>query len=212
MDIDGASILARGITALGPAGPVFENVDASIPSGSLAVVTGPAGSGRTTLLLALSGRYPVVAGYLEVSDYRLPRRARAVRRLVRPARLSPGFELDESLRVRDLAAERRMVARLTREAIEDALEFVEIDPDPSTPVRDLHPTDRILLAIGLTYAEWPTGMVIDDVEAGLPFDDRERVWDTLRALTDTGMTVVASSTDPIADAEEIPLPAHEDMR
>ena len=50
MDVDGVSIVARGITATGPEGIVFENVDARVYPGELAVIVGEGGTGRTSLL------------------------------------------------------------------------------------------------------------------------------------------------------------------
>lgn len=209
MNIDGVSILARGITAVGRAGAVFDNVDLTVDSGSLTVITGAAGSGRTSLLLAIAGRFRLAAGFLEVSGYPLPKDAPVVRDLVLPARLRPGFELEGALRVRDAAMERRAVAGLPARLIDDALNFLSLEPDPYALVSDLPPVEQLLLAIGLTAAEAPEGMLVDDVEEGLPPEDRIRVWNALRALTTTGMTVVASCTDPLPDATVIRLPAKE---
>ncbi|TVT23945.1 ABC transporter ATP-binding protein, partial [Amycolatopsis rhizosphaerae] len=57
----GAAVTARGLGVRGPRGPVFENVDLEVPAGGFLVVHGPGGSGRTSLLLALSGRLRLTA-------------------------------------------------------------------------------------------------------------------------------------------------------
>src|SRR6266487_2468298 len=65
-------IVASGITARGPEGPIFQGVDLEAEPGSLVAVTGPGGCGRTALLLALAGRFRLVAGQLVVGGHQLP--------------------------------------------------------------------------------------------------------------------------------------------
>ncbi|CAL99778.1 ABC transporter family protein [Saccharopolyspora erythraea NRRL 2338] len=207
MDIDGADFFARGITALGPEGIVFENVDLRFRPGDLGVVTGPGGSGRTALLYALAGRLRTVAGYLEVSGYVLPARARAVRKLVLPARLRPGFELEDKYRVREAVTEQRLIFGVSELDVEKSLAAVGLDPDPWALVCELHPAERLLLSIALAVAADPAAIVVDDVDVGLPRGSRARVWSALRAVAQTGMTVVAGSTDaPPGDAVVVHLP------
>lgn len=208
MDVDGVSVLARGITARGPEGTVFENVDLRVSPGSLAVVCGPGGTGRTSLLLALSGRLRLVAGHLEVSGHVLPAQARAVRRLVLPARLRPGYELEERHRVREAVAERRLISGVPISSIADAFDLLGIDPNASSLVGELPADERLLLAVALTAASAPAGIVVDDVDVGLGATGRSRAWAALRGLAGTGMTVLTSATDPpFGDVEVIPLPA-----
>ncbi len=196
MKVDGVSIMARGITATGPLGPVFENVDADIRPGDLATVTGPSGTGRTSLLLALSGRLRFSAGYLEVSGHRLPKEGKDVRRMVVPARLRPGFELEPRFLVREAVRERRITTGIHVEDVEDAFALVGIDPEPDAMVGELHPGEQCLLAVALAAASGPAGMLVDDVDLGLPQAARTRVWAALEAVTRVGTTVLAVSPDP----------------
>ncbi|GAA0510678.1 hypothetical protein GCM10011581_00680 [Saccharopolyspora subtropica] len=209
MDVDGVNILARGIAACGPEGVVFANLDLRVEPGELAVIAGPGGSGRTSLLLALSGRLRLVAGHLEVSGHVLPAQAAAVRQLIRPARLRPGCELEDRHRVREAITERRLISGASHEAVAGALALVGIDPDRAALVGDLHPADQLLLAVALTAAGTPSGILVDDVDAGLPLAARSRVWAALREVTRTGTTVLATATDPPSgDAAVIRLPAN----
>lgn len=213
MDVDGVAILARGIAASGPEGIVFANLDLRVEPGALAVVTGPSGTGRTSLLLALSGRLPLITGHLDVSGHVLPAQAKAVRQLIRPARLRPGYELEDKHRVREAIVERRLISGVTERSIDAALDKVRIAPDRTALVDELHPAERLLLAVALTIAAEPAGILVDDVDAGLPMTARAQVWAGLREVTRTGMTVLASATDPpTGDVEVIPLPAREPDR
>ncbi|MGP4019518.1 ATP-binding cassette domain-containing protein [Saccharopolyspora sp. 5N708] len=207
MDVDGVSILARGIAAEGPEGTVFANLDLRVEPGTLTVVAGPGGTGRTSLLLALSGRLPLITGHLDVSGHVLPAQAKAVRQLIRPARLRPGCELEDKHRVREAITERRLISGVADAAIADAFTLVRIAPDRAALVGDLHPAERLLLAVALTIASVPAGILVDDVDVGLPVPSRARVWAALHEVARTGMTVLASATDPPSgDVEVIRLP------
>ncbi|MGW3468019.1 ATP-binding cassette domain-containing protein [Saccharopolyspora sp. NPDC000995] len=213
MYVDGVAILARGIAARGPEGIVFANLDLRVEPGALAVVAGPSGTGRTSLLLALSGRLPLITGYLDVSGHVLPAQAKAVRQLLRPARLRPGYELEDKHRVREAIVERRLISGVSERSIDAALDKVRIAPDRTALIDELHPAERLLLAVALTVAAEPAGILVDDVDAGLPMSARAQVWAGLREVARTGMTVLASATDPPSgDVEVIPLPAREPDR
>ena len=219
MNVDGAHIVARGISGRGPEGPVFENVHARVEPGSLAIIAGPSGSGRTSLLLALSGRLRLITGQLEVSGFVVPGDARAVRQLIAPARVRPGVELEELQLVREAVAERRMLNRVSTYEVDAALALVGLDPDPDALVCELHPGGQLLLTVALAIADRPPGIIVDDVAAGLPQPARDRVWSALREVARSRITVLASATEPPFqrdsviwlpysegdDTEEIPL-------
>ncbi|MGI8309631.1 ATP-binding cassette domain-containing protein [Saccharopolyspora hattusasensis] len=213
MDVDGVAILARGIAARGPEGIIFADLDLRVEPGALAVVAGPSGTGRTSLLLALSGRLPLITGHLDVSGHVLPAQAKAVRQLIRPARLRPGYELEAKHRVREAIVERRLISGVSERSIDAALDKVRIAPDRTALINELHPAERLLLAVALTVAAEPAGILVDDVDAGLPMSGRAQVWAGLREVARTGMTVLASATDPPSgDVDVIPLPAREPDR
>ncbi|CAM5381015.1 hypothetical protein SRIMM317S_02567 [Streptomyces rimosus subsp. rimosus] len=59
----GAAVNARGIGVKGPRGWAFRDVHITAGPGSLIAVEGPSGSGRTCLLLALTGRMTLAEGH-----------------------------------------------------------------------------------------------------------------------------------------------------
>ncbi|ASU77242.1 hypothetical protein CDG81_01720 [Actinopolyspora erythraea] len=196
MSSEGVAITARGISVRGPLGPVFSNVDADIRPGELATVTGPSGTGRTSLLLTLSGRLRPITGTIEVDGHPLPKDAKRARSLIAPARLRPGFELEGRWRVKEAVRERRVTTKVTNDEISDAFDLVGIDPEPEAVIDSLHPGEQLLLAVALGMAELPAGLLVDDVELGLPAAARTRVWAALEAVVRTGTTVLVSNTDP----------------
>lgn len=196
MYVHGVSILGQGVAAEGPEGLVFSDLDLRVEPGSLTAVTGPGGSGRTAALLVLAGRMRTIAGWLEVDGLRLPRKARKVRKLVQPARIRPGCELEEWHTVRETIRERRLIGDANDKTIASAFALVGLDLDPHDLVGELPDDEQLLLAVALAVANAPGAIVVDDVERGLPAEQRARVWAVLRDLTRIGMTVLAASTDP----------------
>ena len=87
-------------------GAVYEHVTVAVPAGRLLVVRGPAGSGRTSLLLTLAGRMVPDAGRLEVFGHLLPRHAMTVRHLVAVGEITGINGLDDALTVEQHIAER----------------------------------------------------------------------------------------------------------
>ena len=211
---EGVGISGRGLTARGPAGSVFENIDLLVYPGELAVVTGASGTGRTCMLLALSGRLRLIAGQLKVAGLPLPRRAGTARKLLVPARLRPGVELEPQHRVKQVVREREMISGVRRDSLAGGFELVGIDPRPSVLVGEMHPVEQLLLAVALAAATGPAGIVVDDVDHGLPQQHAARAWSALRAVARTGTTVLASALDPPDECDaviELPHPREPEL-
>ncbi|MEV7180043.1 ATP-binding cassette domain-containing protein [Kitasatospora sp. NPDC093679] len=214
MEIQGLPVTAHGLAVHGPRGPVFEDVDLEVPSGGLLVVHGPGGSGRTSLLLALAGRMRITAGTVQVGQYRLPGRRRdtaAVRTAVAVARAEPAVALEGRLTVAEHIAERTWLhPGTTRTLVAEALAVTAIAPDPAALTEDLHPADRVLLAVALTLAQKPAVLVVDDATHGCPPADHHRIWHALQQVCGTGCTVLAADTapPPLGPHHTLSLPRH----
>lgn len=82
-------------------GFVVEGISGDIPGGSFAVLTGSAGTGHSALLLAMTGRFKIASGRIEVGGHSLPEDQRWVRRhtAIQLSEADGGF--DGGLRVRE---------------------------------------------------------------------------------------------------------------
>src|SRR5689334_4445301 len=95
-------VSAHGLGLRTRRGWVFRDVTLDVAPGELRALTGPAGSGRTSLLLALAGRF-------KITDGRLERHGRAALAYV------PGVtDPDPNLTVGEHVAERRLLLGLRR--------------------------------------------------------------------------------------------------
>ncbi|MFI1263103.1 MULTISPECIES: ATP-binding cassette domain-containing protein [Streptomyces] len=197
MTAAGVGVVARGASVRGPRGPVFEGVDLDVPAGGLLAAHGPAGSGRTSLLLALAGRMRLSGGAIQVGEYVLPAHGRRVRRLVAVARAAPAVDLEGRLRVREVMAERCLTSPgVTQRRIREAFDALGLAPHGEDLVEDLGPADTLLLATALALAEQPGALVIDDVDDGLPPDAHAPVWAALHRVREHGPTVLAGCLSP----------------
>ncbi|MFI0787484.1 ATP-binding cassette domain-containing protein [Streptomyces lydicus] len=171
---------------------MFEGVDLDVPAGGLLAAHGPAGSGRTSLLLALAGRMRLSGGAVRVGGHVLPAEGRRVRAAVAVARAAPAVALEGRLRVREVMAERRLTAPgVTERRLREACEVVGTAPRGTDLVEDLDPVEALLLAAALALAERPGALVVDDVDEGLPPDAHDSVWQALDRVRNSGPTVLA---------------------
>lgn len=171
-------------------GWVYRDVDLALPPGTPAAVVGPAGSGRTMLLLTLAGRARPSAGALRVDGAA----ARAdIRRSVAVARATGAVELDPDLTVGD---SRREAGLLFYGAELDwAEDLVGLSLDSATLVGDLAPDDHALFSLALATATKPAAVVLDDVDVRATPDQQRRIWAAVRTVADAGVTAIASAVD-----------------
>ncbi|WP_432148152.1 ATP-binding cassette domain-containing protein [Streptomyces sp. bgisy029] len=231
----GAAVSAEDFGLEGPRGWAFRGVGFSAPPGSLVAVEGPSGSGRTCLLLALTGRMRTTEGSARVGGLELPRKAAPVRRIAAlgpvpgVSELDPAFTVAEHLRERALLqgrygsslrtllrprAERRATARAR---IDTALEAAGFDPATlpkaeRTSVRDLERIEALRLSVALALIGTPRLLALDDADLKLSPAERADAWALLRSVAESGTTVLAVCSEAPQDAQVVRTePAAEDI-
>jgi len=183
-------IEATGLGLRTRQGWVFRDVDLTVSEGSVAAIAGPAGSGRTMLLLTLAGRAKPSTGELRVADAV----SRAdIRRRVSVARATGAVELDPDLTVGDSRREAGLLFYGTD--LDWAEKLAGLDLDGATLIGDLAPDDAALFAVALAAAVHPTAVVLDDVDLHTTPDQQRRIWSGATAFAEAGITVVASTID-----------------
>lgn len=190
------AVTAEGLGLRGTHGWVYRGIDLTADPGDLVAVVGPAGSGRTALLLALAGRMEFTTGTALLGRYRLPEQHRQIRRQVSLA-LVPGVnDLDPALTVGEHVRERLLLAgRLPRQAaVTTALRDTDLTPD--TLVRHLDPADRQLLGLALARLDQPGLIVLDDIDADLSAADQRALWIRLRRATPVTTIVACHDATP----------------
>ncbi|MET8326065.1 ATP-binding cassette domain-containing protein [Streptomyces sp. NPDC005181] len=210
----GAAVTAEDFGLKGPRGWAFRGVRLDAPPGALVAIEGPSGSGRTCLLLALTGRMRSSEGRAEVGGLRLPRQMAAARRIsaLGPvpgvSELDPAFTVAEHLRerallqrrfdgsLRALLRPRAERAATARSRIDAALDAAGLDPATlpkaeRTSVRDLERLEALRLSVALALIGQPRLLAVDDTDLKLSDAERAKAWKLLRSVADSGTTVLA---------------------
>lgn len=180
-------IVADGLGLRTRRGWVYRDVDLAVPDDSVTALVGPAGSGRSMLLLTIAGRARSSEGHLTVAGSTDRRR---IRRAVAVARVTAAAELEPELRVADHVREATLLNRTLD--FPWARKRVGLDVDSGTLVADLATDDAVLLAVAIALAGRPAAIVVDDVDIAATPDQQTRIW---RALGGIGVAVVASTVD-----------------
>ncbi|MFE2549981.1 ATP-binding cassette domain-containing protein [Streptomyces sp. NPDC059355] len=210
----GAAVKAEDFGLKGPRGWVFRGVRLDAEPGSLIAVEGPSGSGRTCLLLALTGRMKATEGHAEIADHRLPRHMTAVRRVAALGPVTGVNELDQSLTVAEQLregallqrryegpvrallrprGERRAGARARIDAALAAagLDLATLPKGPRTSVRDLERLEAVRLSVAIALLGEPRLLALDDLDLKLSDAERAEAWTLLRSIAAAGTTVLA---------------------
>jgi ABC-type multidrug transport system ATPase subunit len=226
----GLEVTARGLGLRGPRGWAFRGVTVEAGPGSLIAVEGPSGSGRTCLLLALTGRMRPTEGVATVGGFKLPRHRSALRRVSALANVSGVTDLEPALTVGEHLRERALLQRrfgdslrgllrprderraAARRLVDTALAAAGLDlgslpKGPRTAVRDLERLEELRLSVALALVGRPRLLAVDDVDLKLSPAERDRVWELLRSLTEAGTTVVAVCSEAPEGAVVVPTGA-----
>ncbi|MFC8373846.1 ATP-binding cassette domain-containing protein [Streptomyces sp. NPDC057239] len=197
----GLAVTARGFGLKGPRGWAFRGVSADAGPGSLIALEGPSGSGRTCLLLALTGRMRPTEGLASVGGLELPRRMSAVRRRSALAHVAGVTDLDPALTVGEhlreqVLLQRRFGGPRPRPRVDDALTTAGLDltslPKAArTAVRDLERVEALRLSLALALLGRPRLLGVDDTDLKLSSAERDAVWALLRSIAGAGTTVLA---------------------
>lgn len=201
----GATVRAAELGLRTRRGWLFRDVSADVGPGELVAVTGPAGSGRTSLLLAVAGRFAFDHGTLAVAGHALPGAAAAVQRLAALGYVAGAHGPEPALTAAEHVTERLALLGLPRRdgrtrgrAYARALLAASAyDGDPDALGRDLGPYHRQALCLALARLARPRLVVVDDVDVGLDTAERAALWDVLRSVADDGVTVLASCREAL---------------
>ncbi|GGO58326.1 ATP-binding cassette domain-containing protein [Streptomyces lasiicapitis] len=210
----GAAVSAAGFGLKGPRGWAFRGVGITAEPGALVALEGPSGSGRTCLLLALTGRMRATEGTASVGRFRLPKQLAAVRGISALGPVPGVTDLDPALTVAEHLRERALLERrfegalraLLRPRSERAAESrlrvdtavraagldIEALPKGSrTSVRDLDRLEALRLSVALALIGRPRLLGVDDTDLKLSDAERDEAWALLRSVAERGTTVVA---------------------
>ncbi|MFI5546811.1 ATP-binding cassette domain-containing protein [Streptomyces sp. NPDC051815] len=219
----GAAVKAEDFGIKGPRGWVVRGIGLDARPGSLIAIEGPSGTGRTCLLLALTGRMKPTEGHAEIGPHRLPKKMAAVRRIAALGHVPGVNDLDQALTVAEQLregallqrrydapvralfrprAERRAAAEARIQAALAAagLDLATLPKGERTSVRDLERLEAVRLSVAIALLGSPRLLALDDLDLKLSDTERTEAWALLRSIAAAGTTVLAVCSEAPADA------------
>lgn len=199
------AVQAHALQLDGKRGRIFGPVDLELAPGSITLVTGRAGSGKTSLLLTLVARMkPNRGSDLTVLGRKLPAGRRSVQLRSAAVGVHGLDDLDEEVTVGATLREReawlapwyRLVRTPDDARVAEVCAPVFGDlpaPTAKTLIHQLHEADNLLFRLTLAMLSKPELIVVDDIDSLHDTDGRRRVWECLHGIADTGVTVVVAA-------------------
>jgi energy-coupling factor transport system ATP-binding protein len=188
---------------------VLSGVNIEIADGEFVGITGPAGSGKTTLVQLISGLITPTGGSVRIDGDDINAKKydrRALRRRLGIVMQQPEKQLFESTVERDVAFALRsqgVSAQDTAPAVKEALELLGFDYDT---VRERSPLsfstgEMRKIAIAGVLAAKPGILIFDETDSGLAGKVRRDFYALLEKLNRDGATVLLVSHNADALAE-----------
>ncbi|MEU6858187.1 ATP-binding cassette domain-containing protein [Glycomyces sp. NPDC046736] len=198
----GPFLTAHGLTAAGRQGPIFTDVTLAAGLGQVVALCGDGGDGRSSLLLALAGRFAYDTGTLTVDGQTKPGQ---IRRRFTVAQAGPPVRFDPYHTVAACIKETTTVSAgaATRANIHAWLDRLAVDVDSGDTYGFLPRIEQIRFAIACAAACRTPGIVVDDTDTGLDHCGSERVFEALRTVADAGQLVIAACTRSSPPADHV---------
>ncbi|MEV7632399.1 sugar ABC transporter ATP-binding protein [Microbacterium sp. NPDC089318] len=187
-----------GITVDFPGMRALDGVDFRLFPGEVHALMGENGAGKSTLIGVLTGTRRPVAGMLVVGgDVRefsgvAASRAAGIATVFQEAQLSPNLSVAENVM---LGRERRgrlgIDWRRTRADAGQALARLGLDElDPRTPLSQLTPAQKQLVALARSVVDEPRVLVLDEPTSSLDQAEVATLMRVIRGLRDSGAAIL----------------------
>ncbi len=191
----------KGSAATSPK-QALKGIDLNVPKGGIFGLLGPNGAGKSTFINILGGTVVKTGGTVTVWGTDLdkdPRQARANIGIV-PQELN----IDVYFTPRELL---HFTAGLygvpaSERDVDTILETVGLTEQANAYARTLSGGMRRRLLVGKAMVHQPPVLVLDEPTAGVDVALRQRLWDTIRALNESGVTIVLT-THYLEEAETL---------
>ena len=204
----GLAIRARGVskTYAGPRGrapkTALSEVDLDIPAGTVFGLLGPNGAGKSSFINIMAGTVIKSAGTVEVWGTDIDANARQARANI--GIVPQELNIDAYFTPRETL---EMQAGLfgvppSERRTDEILETVGLTEQAHSYARRLSGGMRRRLLVAKAMVHNPPILVLDEPTAGVDVALRQRLWDNIRALNESGVTIVLT-THYLEEAEAL---------
>ena len=182
--------------------PAIENIDLSIPTGTLYGLVGPDGAGKPTTLRILATVMEPTSGQARVGGFDVVRQAEKARPLI--GYMPQAFSLYPDLTVMEnliFFADINGVSKARRKSrIEELLDFTRLGEFTKRRSEHLSGGMRKKLALACALIHEPRVLLLDEPTTGVDPVSRRELWHSLSQVIVNGVTVLVST--PYMDEAE----------
>ncbi len=210
----GLAVTTRGLVhiyrAEGHDVAALSGVDLHVGAGELVGLLGPSGAGKSTLLTLCGGLMRPSAGRLRVGDHDLGSLSEPELDTYRAAEVGIVLQGAERNLLPFVPARHNveLAQRAARAAgrpvpgVAEVLDLLGILPDAHTPLAQLSPGRRQLVALAAAVAAYPGLLLADEPTSQLDHAARDRVLQAIRQVNEqVGTTVLLVTHDPEVSAQ-----------
>ncbi len=180
----------------------LENINLTIPQGSIFGLLGPNGAGKSTLINILAGLVLKTSGSVKIWDTDIDENARQTRANIgivpQELNFDPFFSPKKLL---DLQAGLYGVPKAERRS-DELLRMVGLSDKADAYTRSLSGGMRRRLMVAKAMVHSPPILVLDEPTAGVDVELRNQLWDNVRALNAQGVTILLT-THYLQEAQEL---------
>lgn len=191
-------LVAQGLGLRTAHGWSYRGVDLALDEHMVHVVVGRRGSGRSSLLLSLTGRMAPSVGSVTLDGSPDPKRMRS---LTAVARVGEFIDLEPRLTVAEALAERCLMDGVPyqdgRRRFGEAAAMLGMTLEPRTLVEDLPGRGVTRLAVALACVRPSHLIVLDDLERDLDSVEQEDLLRHLTALAVDGPSILVATVDQL---------------
>jgi branched-chain amino acid transport system ATP-binding protein len=173
--------------------PIVRGIDFAIDAGELVVVLGPNGAGKSTLVKAIAGLVPIQSGTVRLGDRdvtAVPAHEKVRQGLAfvpQTENIFTTLSIHENL----LVAANILAKEMRGQRIAQLYGmFPDLAARPSLKAGQLSGGQRQMLAVARALIVAPSVLILDEPSAGLSPKVATEVFHTLKAINQTGVTIV----------------------
>jgi ABC-type multidrug transport system ATPase subunit len=178
-------------------GHAYQHMNMTIPRGKVTALCGENGSGKTALLLTLTGRMVSNEGSLTIDGFTLPKQRNKMRHMAGIAFFERVNEVQPSLTVQALiAAELELYGMKSNHA--HTVEYLndwDLLDNAKTKAEKLTAEEHVRFGIALGMVSNPSLLAVDDIESALTQHQGRKLMHYLCTLAADGLTVLVGCTE-----------------
>ena len=197
-------IFAQGLTKRFNSFTAVAGIEFTVYAGEVMGFLGPNGAGKTTTIRMVTCTSPRTAGTLTVFGMDVALHPREIKAQIGVAPQENNFDPDFTV-LQNLTTYGRYF-RLPRSEIQsraaELLEFVQLDEKVNEAVEKLSGGMKRRLILARSLLNRPRLLILDEPTTGLDPQGRRLIWERIRALRQSGITVVLT-THYMEEAEQI---------